>query len=213
MSDAYLTLSKTSTAEFKDRGSKFIGYLFPMEDESIFNRMMQELRSQNIKAGHFCWAYRLRDGINRSSDDGEPSGSAGKPILNQLLSNALVDTGCIVIRYWGGTKLGVSGLINAYKTAAKSAIADANIITKYETGILRVEFDYSIMGKIMDAVKALELNITEKHLDASPALIVEVNLSELAMTVLKIKAKMLGRAIEDVDEETTVASLSIIQQS
>ena len=213
MSDAYKTINKTTTAEFKDRGSKFIGYLFPMEEESTFNGMMQELKSQNIKAGHFCWAYRLRDGMNRSSDDGEPSGSAGKPILNQLLSNELVDSGCIVIRYWGGTKLGVSGLINAYKTAAKDAIGEASIVTKYETGLLRIEFDYSIMGKIMDAVKALDLNIKQKLLDASPALIVEVNHSELELTVLKIKAKMLGRSIEDVQEDTAVVGLTIINDN
>jgi len=213
MSDAYLTIEETYTSEFKDRGSKFIGNLFPMEKEEEFLKVMQVLKSQNIKAGHFCWAYRLRDGMNRSSDDGEPSGSAGKPILNQLLSNELVDTGCIVIRYWGGTKLGVSGLINAYKTAAKLAIADSKIVTKYETKLVRIEFDYSIMGKVMDTVKALNLNIKEKLLNATPALIVEVNISEVELTVFKLKAKMLGRSVEDVDEDTEVKGLTIISSS
>lgn len=210
MSDAYLTIKDSSTAEFKDRGSKFIGYLFPMETEDTFVEMMHDLKSKNIKAGHFCWAYRLRDDSFRSSDDGEPSGSAGKPILNQLLSNELVDVGCIVVRYWGGTKLGVSGLINAYKTATKLSIATSHIITQYETSEIRVEFDYSIMGKVMDSVKAMNLTIKEKQLNAAPALIVEVNNSQVDITIEGIKAKMLGRSIEDIKEDTVVKGLKII---
>ena len=156
ISDSFLTIDNPSEGEFKDRGSKFIAILFPMKSENDFVNKMSELKSLHLKARHHCYAYRIREPfLDRSSDDGEPSGSAGKPIMNQLLSRKLVDVGCIVVRYFGGTKLGVSGLINAYKQAAHEAISLFQVRTKYVTGLIEISFSYAKMGILMDALKYL----------------------------------------------------------
>lgn len=210
MSDAYKTIDFESEGEFKDRGSKFIGYLFPIKTEEDFKARMIELRTAHLKARHHCSSFRLRDGLSRASDDGEPSGSAGKPIMNQLLSAELVNVGCIVVRYFGGTKLGVSGLINAYKTAAKLAIEQATIETKYKVKQVELKFDYAIMGALMDCLKYLELKISSKALEAQPALTLEIKESEVETAIIRIKAKMLNRSVSDIEEDTTVPHLDII---
>lgn len=201
-SDAYKTIEAEYKGEFKDRGSKFIGYIFPILTEADFQTRLALLRKEHLKARHHCTAFRLRDGLERSSDDGEPSGSAGKPIMNQLLSKEVVDVGCIVVRYFGGTKLGVSGLINAYKVAAQEALYVANILTKYETLPIIVAFDYAQMGTLMDAVKYFEIKISSKELNAAPSLTLEVNASEAENTIIKLKAKLLNRSIADITDET-----------
>jgi len=213
MSDAYRTIDVEAQGEYKDRGSKFIAYLFPMETLEVFSEKLSELRALHFKACHCCSAYRLRDGTQKSSDDGEPSGSAGKPILNQLLSKEVVDVGCIVVRYFGGTKLGVSGLIQAYKQAAVESLEASEILTKYETEAVVLSFDYAIMGKLMEALKYLKLHISGKDLSAEPSLTLEVNQSEVESTITNIKAKLLGRDSKDVDEDTEVAGLRFVTES
>ena len=208
MSDAYKSISSESTGEFKDRGSKFIGYIFPITDEAQFQQRMSELKSEHFKAGHHCYGFRLRTGLERSSDDGEPSGSAGKPIFNQLLSAELLDVGCIVVRYWGGTKLGVSGLINAYKQGAALAIDAAKIVTLYNTCLIEIKFDYVHMGRLMDILKQSGGKIVDQILDLHPKLILEVNESETPTIIDFIKAKILGRSIDDITEDTDVEGLS-----
>lgn len=208
MSDAYKTIAAESTAEYKDRGSKFIAYLFPMTMESELADRISQLKSEHLKARHHCPAFRLRSGLERSSDDGEPSGSAGKPIMNQLLSAELTDIGCVVVRYFGGTKLGVSGLINAYKLAAKHAIESATIITKYETLPIVLHFDYSIMGTLMNCLKQLNAEVVTKDLSASPTITLEVNKSEVEKRIVSIKAKLLNRSIADIAEDTEVNGLT-----
>lgn len=208
MSDAYKTIDEEYTGEFKDRGSKFYGYLFPILTEEEFLTRLATLKKANPKAGHHCTAFRLRDGIERSSDDGEPSGSAGKPMMNQLLSNELVDVGCVVIRYWGGTKLGVSGLINAYKTGAAEAIKVAHIVTKYETLPIIVAFDYGQMGTLMDAIKFLGIKISAKDLNMHPTLTLEVNASETEESITKLKAKLLNRSVADITDDTEVKGVT-----
>ncbi len=207
MSDAYLSIARESTGEFKDRGSKFIGYLFPITEEAHFQKRQAELRAEHLKARHHCWGFRLRSGLERSSDDGEPSGSAGKPIFNQLLSAELVDVGCIVVRYYGGTKLGVSGLINAYKQGALLSIDAAQIITLYNTLKIEIQFDYVHMGRLMDILKQTEGKIVEQVLDLHPKLYLEVNESDTGATIDFIKARILGRGIEDITEDTKVDGL------
>src|SRR5881394_2188011 len=122
--DFYYTITQCSNAEFKDRGSKFIAFAFPVETVDDFKKQLQVLKKDHPKAVHHCFAYRIgTDGNNfRSSDDGEPSGTAGKPILGQIDSKELVNVAVIVVRYWGGTLLGVPGLINAYKVSAAMAL-------------------------------------------------------------------------------------------
>ena len=207
MSDAYKTIAAEAKGEFKDRGSKFIAYLFPMPSLDVFSERLSSLRASHFKACHCCSAYRLRTGAEKASDDGEPSGSAGKPILNQLLSKEVVDVGCIVVRYFGGTKLGVSGLIQAYKQATLIALESVDIITEYETEPVILAFDYAIMGKLMEALKYLKISIASKDLTVNPTLTLDVNRSEVELTITQIKARLLGRDVKDIEVDTEVKGL------
>jgi uncharacterized YigZ family protein len=128
--DHFFTIERVSIAEFKDRGSRFIAYANPLADAIAFRKWLQQLRKEHPKAVHHCYAYRFGTAGDqfRTSDDGEPSGTAGKPILGQIDSKNITDTGIVVVRYFGGSLLGVPGLINAYKTAASLALQTVPII-------------------------------------------------------------------------------------
>ena len=207
-SDIYYTVTQTTSAEFKDRGSRFIAYLFPIADEKEFTDMLEKQKHAHHKANHHCYALRLKQNhLFRSNDDGEPSGTAGKPILNQLISHELLDTACIVVRYFGGTKLGTSGLINAYKSACQIAIQDAQITKAFITTELQLHFDYSIMGQLMEAVKSLGYEITEKRFDANPQITLNIRNSEYDTAQARILANLLNRSIEDIDEDTSYPGL------
>jgi len=210
MSDAYKTIRCECVAEFKDRGSKFLAILFPMNEEETFQERLAELRAEHFKANHCCSGFRLRSGVERSSDDGEPSGSAGKPIFNQLLSAELLDVGCIVVRYFGGTKLGVSGLINAYKLSTRLAIEEAEVITLYDTRQVEIRFDYAHMGKLMDILKARQIKILDRVMDMNPKLIIDVNASEVESTIKFVKAKLYGRKVEDIKEDDEFQGVSFV---
>lgn len=149
------TIEKPSTAEFKDRGSRFVAYAFAISGVEDFKKRIKELKEEHPKAVHHCFAYRLgTDGTNyRSSDDGEPSGSAGKPILNTIDSKGLTNTAVVVVRYFGGTLLGVPGLINAYKTAASFALQLTPIVQKPILQDYILEFSYDLMNEVMIVVK------------------------------------------------------------
>ncbi len=153
--DFYFTIEKPSSAEFKDRGSKFIAYAFPIETTDDFKKQLQLLKKEHPKAVHHCFAYRIgTDGNNfRSSDDGEPSGSAGKPILGQVDSRGVTNTAVIVVRYFGGTLLGVPGLINAYKTAAALALQVTPAVQKQVEIVHIIEFEYTKMNEVMMVLK------------------------------------------------------------
>lgn len=151
----YNTIEKPSQAEYKDRGSSFLAYAFPIQTADDFKKRLKELKSEHPKAAHHCFAYRIgTDGNNfRAGDDGEPSGSAGKPILGQLDSKELTNTAVVVVRYFGGTLLGVPGLINAYKTATSFALQLTPIIQKPVLENWELHFDYTLMNDIMMVVK------------------------------------------------------------
>ena len=148
--DHYLTVDRPATAEFKDRGSKFIAYVYPVETVEAFKQYLQALKKEHPKAVHHCFAYRIgTDGNNfRSSDDGEPSGTAGKPILMVLEGAKLTNVLCIVTRYFGGTKLGTGGLARAYADAAKLAVEDAEIKTVYHMKELRLTYAFDDMSGV-----------------------------------------------------------------
>ena len=162
----YNTIAQISTAEFKDRGSKFIAYAFPIETAEDFKQHLQVLKKEHSKAVHHCFAYRIgTDGNNfRSSDDGEPSGTAGKPILGQIDSKELTNVAVIVLRYWGGTLLGVPGLINAYKTAAALALQVTPIVQKQVELQYSIEFDYTQMNDVMMILKQFNCNILAQEM-------------------------------------------------
>lgn len=153
--DFFYTVDKEAAAEFKDRGSKFIAYAFPIEKVEDFKKRLDELKKEHPKAVHHCFAYRLGlDGNTfRVSDDGEPSGSAGRPILGQIDSKQLTNTAIIVVRYFGGTLLGVPGLINAYKTSSSLALQVTPIVQKQVEINYQLEFDYTRMNEVMMIIK------------------------------------------------------------
>ncbi len=153
--DFYTTIEKPSNAEFKDRGSKFIAYTFPIATADDFKKQHQLLKKEHPKAVHHCFAYRIgTDGNNfRASDDGEPSGTAGKPILGQIDSKGITNVAVVVVRYWGGTMLGVPGLINAYKTATALALQVTPVVEKQIEVNYSIEFDYTLMNEVMMIMK------------------------------------------------------------
>jgi len=162
----YFTIDKTSVAEFKDRGSKFIAYAYPLSTTEEFKQYLQSLKKEHPKAVHHCFAYRIgTDGNNfRVSDDGEPSGSAGRPILGQIDSKEMTNVAVIVVRYFGGTLLGVPGLINAYKTATALALQVVPIVQKQMEVIYQLQFDYTQMNDVMMVLKQMGCTILSQEL-------------------------------------------------
>lgn len=163
--DFYLTIGQTSNAEFKDRGSRFIAYAFPIETADDFKMHLAELKKEHPKAVHHCFAYRIGlDGNNfRVSDDGEPSGSAGRPILGQLDSKQVTNTLIVVVRYFGGTLLGVPGLINAYKTTAALCLQTTTVIQKPIEVNYELHFDYTKMNDVMMIVKQCNCTVINQE--------------------------------------------------
>ena len=153
--DTYKTIAGPSEGIYREKGSKFIALAFPVESEAEVKEKLAEIQKQYFDARHHCYSYILGPNKDayRLNDNGEPSGTAGRPIHGQLLSKDLTNTLVIVVRYFGGIKLGVSGLINAYKTAAKDALDHATIIEKTVDETYKVSFDYSVMNSVMQLLK------------------------------------------------------------
>lgn len=164
--DHYFTIEKPSMAEFKDRGSKFLGYAFPITSPEHFKQHLQDLKKEHAKAVHHCFAYRLglTNNIFRVSDDGEPAGTAGRPILGQIDSSGVTNTAIVVVRYFGGTLLGVPGLINAYKSAASMALQLTPFVQKTIECYYELSFDYTQMGEVMNVVKQYGCSVEEQSM-------------------------------------------------
>lgn len=161
----YLTVEKEGVSDFKDRGSKFFGYAFPVADQAACKMHLQQLKKQHPKASHFCLAWRLGpEGENsKSSDAGEPSGSAGKPIEGQILSRGLTNVLVVVVRYFGGSLLGVPGLIHAYKTAAAEALDQAGVVEKIVEHVITIQFNYTAMNDVMMVVREFSCRIIKQE--------------------------------------------------
>lgn len=211
--DEYYTLAKNSIGEYKDRGSKFLAYAFAVESVDMVQTHLIQLKTDHPKCGHICYAYAI--GIDRSefrsNDDGEPSGTAGKPIYNRILSHDLTNTLIAVVRYWGGTKLGATGLIKAYKTSAESSILNNEIITKYLMESFRLEFNYAIMGDLLNHLKKLDINIMNKKLESTAQVTIGLRQSTAKSLLAKLKARLLNISEDRVDEKTTIPGLKIIE--
>jgi uncharacterized YigZ family protein len=160
----YYTIEQPSMAEFKDRGSKFFAFAYPAKDIDSCKKILAQLKKEHGKAVHHCLAYRLGvDGSTfRVSDDGEPSGSAGRPILGQIDSKGLTNVLVVVVRYFGGTLLGIPGLINAYKTATALALQLSPIIKKPIEIEYELNFDYHQMNEVMLLVKQYNCSVVEQ---------------------------------------------------
>ncbi|MCW3079245.1 MAG: hypothetical protein JWR87_675 [Segetibacter sp.] len=161
----YYTIEKPSTAEYKERGSRFLAYAYPIQSVEDFKRNLQILKKEHPKAVHHCFAYRIGlDGNTfRLSDDGEPSGTAGKPILGQIDSKQIVNVLVVVVRYFGGTLLGVPGLINAYKTATALVLQLTPVIQKQVLVNYLLEFDYTKMNDVMIIVRQFGCEVIKQE--------------------------------------------------
>jgi uncharacterized YigZ family protein len=187
--DFYNTIEQTSTAEFKDRGSRFIAYAFPLAAKEMFKEKLSEVKKEHPKASHHCFAYRIgTDGNNfRSGDDGEPSGSAGKPILGQIDSMELTNLLIVVVRYFGGTMLGVPGLINAYKSAASMALQTTPVVQKAVEINYELLFDYSLINPVMHIVKQYNCAVHGQELQLFSRMHIGVPKNRLEEVLYKLK--------------------------
>jgi uncharacterized YigZ family protein len=162
----YATIAAPTTALFKDRGSKFLAYAYPVMNTNDIKERLQALKKEHPKAVHHCLAWRLgTDGTQfRASDDGEPSGSAGRPILGQIDSAGYTNVLVVVVRYFGGTLLGVPGLINAYKTVCADALKEASPVEKWIEEPVSLNFDYGVMSEVLYHLKQADATIYKQDL-------------------------------------------------
>ncbi|WP_298903959.1 YigZ family protein [uncultured Psychroserpens sp.] len=182
-SDIYKTITKASPEVlFKDRNSKFYGYAFPVTTEDDVKDHLNALKKNHHQARHWCYAYQFgmqeKDIVFRANDDGEPNNSAGMPIYGQIQSFEVTNILIVVVRYFGGTKLGVGGLINAYKTGAQLALEAATIVSKTINIEYTISFDYKNMNKVMRIIKEKHLNVINQTLELSCKIIISVRLKD-----------------------------------
>lgn len=184
----YKTIEKPAIAEFKDRGSKFLAYAFPLSSRHDFKKILSDIKKEHPKAVHHCFAYRLGTDGNtfRLSDDGEPSGTAGKPILGQIDSKEITDTVVIVVRYFGGTLLGVPGLINAYKTVTALALQLTPIMQKSIERIYSLQFDYTKMNDVMIVIKQFNCTVISLEVQLFSMMKIGVPLNRLTELVYRL---------------------------
>jgi uncharacterized YigZ family protein len=187
--DTYLTIEKPAEGVFRDRGSKFIAYAYPIITEQEIKNIVADLKRENPKANHHCWAMRwsIDRSVFRINDDGEPSGTAGRPILNTLLSRNLTNIAVVVVRYFGGTLLGVPGLINAYRSATYLALNEAIIIEKTVNDIYTIAFDYLQMNDVMRIIKEDNLDILEQQFDTNCAIKISIRKMQVDQTLSKLQ--------------------------
>ncbi len=179
--DTYKTITKPSKeALFKDRGSKFYGYAFPVKNETQIEAYIEELKSKHHKARHWCYAWQLGKEYDRyrANDDGEPSNSAGMPIYGQLQSFDVTNTLVVVVRYFGGTKLGVGGLIQAYKTGAQMALENSKIVKRTIDETFLLKFEYPEMNTVMRIIKDEDLNIVNQKMELACEIEISVRQKE-----------------------------------
>lgn len=185
----YYTVEQTGAAEYKDRGSKFIGIAYPVNDLADIKKYLQEIKKEHPKATHHCFAWRLGTDKNqfRVSDDGEPSGTAGRPILGQIDSKGVTNVLVVVVRYFGGTLLGAPGLINAYKSAASLCLQVVPIVQKNKTREYHLRFDYTQMNEIMRVVKQVRAEVIKHEQALFSSIQVGVPIAEEQRFLLQLK--------------------------
>lgn len=179
-SDTYKSISTPAQGVYKDKGSKFLSFAFPVQSEEDIKPIVDSLKKEYYDARHHCFAYRIGQfgQIWRANDDGEPSSTAGRPILGQLLSNDISDILVVVVRYFGGIKLGVPGLIKAYKSATTDVLTNAEIITKIASRRITLNFDYFAMNDVMKRLKEFNIIPLRQEFDNECKIVLEIRLSE-----------------------------------
>lgn len=203
MKDVYTTIKSHASSLVKVKGSKFFGFVWPVLTEEEALERLDESRKAHPAARHHCFAWRF--GVEghryRSSDDGEPGGTAGKPILGQLISSDLTGVMAIVVRYFGGTLLGTSGLIQAYRESAAQAISQAEIVERVIEDVVRIDFSYARMPQVMNAIKALNLEMSRHDFGVVPAIEINVRQSKTREVVPVLWAKILGLHLAEITPE------------
>ncbi len=190
--DEYKTIAAPVEAALRERSSKFLAYAWPVESEREAKVHLDVLRKKHYDATHHCYAWRLgpRGETWRANDDGEPSGSAGKPILGQMLSAEVTDSLVVVVRYFGGTKLGVPGLIAAYKDAAAEVLAAAEVVLRTVDVSLEAEFPYGVLNDVMRVVKEMEPRVGTQNFD---------NVCRMGLSIRRSRAGELIGRLEKVE--------------
>ncbi len=197
--DIFHTVAGPATGLFRDRGSKFLSYAYPMQETARLAEHLENLRVLHPKARHACYAYRVGpDGaLFRANDDGEPSGTAGRPILGQIDHFGLTNVLVVVVRYFGGTLLGTAGLIHAYRQAAADALSTAGKVEKVLQVVLQLNFPYPLLSSVMQAVKRLDLPILEQSFYLDGMMKVALRQSRQAEQLLELKALMAGVPVSE----------------
>lgn len=201
--DTYKTIVKPNDEVlFKDKNSKFFGYAFPVKNEDEVKAHIEDLKKQHHSARHWCYAYQIGfeepNLIYRANDDGEPNNSAGMPIYGQIQSFEVTNVLIVVVRYFGGVKLGVGGLINAYKTGAQMALEGCKIVTKTINVDFVITFDYKNMNKVMRVIKEKNLNITNQKLELDCQITISVRKKD-ASTIASIFENIYEVEIKELD--------------
>lgn len=212
INDSYRSILEPSTGEFKDRGSKFLAFAWPVESEEHFHAHLDNLKKEHPKARHHCYAYRLGMDLNlfRANDDGEPGGTAGKPILGQIDSFALTNTGIVVVRYFGGTLLGTSGLINAYRSSARAALETAVVIEKYIVQEIDLSCNYEQLSGVLNALNKFEHHILkQEYTDMGACLLFSVRKRFLPDILLHVRAHAGKISLEEAAVKLNIEGLDI----
>ncbi|MEP6795257.1 MAG: YigZ family protein [Saprospiraceae bacterium] len=209
MIDQFLTLKQPSEGYYMDRGSKFLAYAFPAESEQDVTSILQRIKKEHPKARHFCSALRLFPdaSMERSNDDGEPSGSAGKPILGQLIKHNITNVMIVVVRYFGGSKLGIPGLIEAYKTSAANAIESGIIVHKNVLSQIRILMNYETFPHFLNYCKQTGIPVSEEAFDEKASLILSFSkkaIEENLLNTLHQYSKMDFKTLEEYLEHLNI---------
>lgn len=188
MDDAYMTISSPCEGLYKEKGSKFLAFAFPVSTKEQVKPIVDDLRKKHHDARHVCFAYIInpQSPETRANDDGEPSGTAGRPMLGALQSKGVVNVLIVVVRYFGGTKLGTSGLINAYKTASLDALENGEIIERNLEATLSIHFSYFVMNDVMKVMKEENPTVLSQTFDNECAMQLQVRLNDFE----KLKSRL-----------------------
>ncbi len=202
MNDSYKTIEQAVIGEFKDKGSKFLAYATRLNTDSDFEIFLEKIKKEHQKARHHCYAWRLGvvGNLWRANDDGEPSGTAGKPILGQIDAFGLTHVGVVVVRYFGGTLLGTSGLIHAYRESTADALRQATIIEQLLEDFYIINFTYEYMPDVMNVLKKMNIPILQQNFEEKGRIQVAFRQSETTAKLLAFKANILKISLDYAEQ-------------
>lgn len=207
--DEYKIISKGGLGDYREKGSKFPSYSYILNDVADLDPILSSLKKEHPKARHFCYGYRLspKSDQYRANDDGEPRGTAGLPIYNQILAAECFNVLVVVVRYFGGTKLGASGLTKAYKTSAEDCLKSSEFEVTYDTKKCVITYDYRLSGPLQDLLKSHSIKIINHEYNLPPKMTVELRASNFDLQIRHIKSGLLGRPLEDIKDDTIVPDI------